>query len=55
MRQQSFQSGKKDGRQRYHHLCLWDKTARFEEIARMLAGEHITDEARAAARVLLTA
>lgn len=26
-----------------------DKTARFEEIARMLAGEHITDEARAAA------
>ena len=32
-----------------------DKTARFEEIARMLAGEHITDEARAAARVLLTA
>lgn len=32
-----------------------DKAARFEEIARMLAGEHITDEARAAARVLLTA
>ena len=32
-----------------------DKTARYEEIARMLAGEHITDEARAAARVLLTA
>ena len=32
-----------------------DKAARFEEIARMLAGEHITDEARAAAKVLLTA
>ena len=32
-----------------------DQAARFEEIARMLAGEHVTDEARAAARVLLTA
>ncbi len=32
-----------------------DRAARFEEIARMLAGEHVTDEARAAARVLLTA
>lgn len=34
--------------------CL-DDNARFEEIARMLAGEKITDEARAAARVLLKA
>lgn len=30
-----------------------DKNARFEEIARMLAGEIITDEARAAAKVLM--
>lgn len=30
-----------------------DEAARFEEIARMLAGETVTDEARAAARVLL--
>ena len=30
-----------------------DEASRFEEIARMLAGETITDEARAAARVLL--
>lgn len=32
-----------------------NEISRFEEIARMLAGEQITDEARAAAKVLLTA
>ncbi|MBT8455256.1 MAG: DNA repair protein RecN, partial [Alphaproteobacteria bacterium] len=39
----------------YSRVVPLDPTARIDEIARMLAGDTVTDEARGAARALLSA
>ncbi|MBE9477371.1 MAG: DNA repair protein RecN, partial [Proteobacteria bacterium] len=44
-----------DGQQTLSFVAKLDKAARTDEIARMLAGDIITDQARAAARALLSA